>query len=365
VLVARARRGDEDAFRVLYERHRDGVTRVARRWLLDDGAVEDAIQETFFKAWRALEQFTDGDDAGSWLRRIAKNHCHDIWRGSRRRPFHLSADGVLDDVSEDMAPDCVDAMAVRTMLAELAPRDAALLVERHVEEQTVSALARRWGLTRAATDVALHRARVRARRVASAQGLRGLLPGDLLRRIWAFYQRFAGSCCDAITAVGEVSAPMLIVAGLTLPVVATASADATPRPAIVAAAADRHGFDTDWLAAIRRDAGHDDAAPVRNATSTDRPTHAVTPRPAAATAPSSKDSFKPVAIPGTGRQVRQSPSYRKPDQVVGIRIEPIEEDTSTEVSGEPELKAVDDTACIAGQLGSPAGTYCETPGGTD
>ena len=362
VLAARARAGDGEAFGLLYERHRSGVTRVVRRWLLDRDAVEDAVQETFFKAWRALDQFVDGD-AGAWLRRIAKNHCNDLWRASRRRPFELTADGVLDDVSVETAPDQLDSMAVRAMLAGLTPRDAALLVERHVNELAVPTLAQRWGLTRAATDVALHRARLRARRLASAQGLRGLLPGALLRRGMTFYQRFASSCCDAMAVVGEASAPLLIVAGLTLPAVGTAAAEPPPPPISAAApvqqraVAGADAIDHELPLAV------EDSAPVTRETKPGPRPAALAPAappsvPAGPREPESQDDFEPVAVPGTDRQVRQSPPYREPDQEVGVRIRPIDREASTEVSDEPELKTVDDAACTAGHAGNPVGTFC-------
>ena len=357
VLATRARAGDGEAFGLLYERHRVGVTRVVRRWLLDQDAVDDAVQETFFRAWRALDQFVDGDDAGAWLRRIAKNHCHDVWRASRRRPFELTADGVVDDVSVETAPDYLNSMAVRAMLAGLTPRDAALLVERHVDELAVPTLAQRWGLTRGATDVALHRARLRARRLASAQGLRGLLPGALLRRGMSFYQRFANSCCDAMMVVGEGSAPLLIVAGLSLPALGTAAAEQAPPPPNPVVAQVQRDRAASAIARERTLAVRD-SAPVTRETTASPATAAPESVPPAPLEPRSPGDFEPVDIPGTDRQVRRKPSYREPDQEVGVRIEPIDQEASTTVSDEPELKMVDDAACTAGQLGSPAGTFC-------
>jgi RNA polymerase sigma-70 factor (ECF subfamily) len=362
VLAARSRAGDEEAFALLYERHRDAVTRVVRRWLLDLDAVDDAVQETFFKAWRSLDQFIDGDDAGRWLRRIAKNHCHDVWRTSRRRPFELLADGVVDDVSPETVPDCLDSMAVRAMLAGLTPRDAAMLVERHVEELPVPTLAVRWGLTRAATDVALHRARLRARRLATAQGLRGLVPGALLRRGASAWQRFAGSCCDAMAVVGEASAPLLIVAGLSLPAATTAAAQPPPPPIPAAAPArDDHAS-----AGAMRHALPLVEAPVEEsggATSGPGAAPAAPAEPASAPSapqgPAPNADFEPVDIPGTGRQVRRSPPPGDPTHEVGVRVRPIDKEASAEVGDEPKLKAVDDTTCTAARMGKPVGTFCK------
>ena len=48
--------------------------------LRDDAAAEDAVQETFVKAWRALPQFRGECSEKSWLMRIAMNTCRDMTR---------------------------------------------------------------------------------------------------------------------------------------------------------------------------------------------------------------------------------------------------------------------------------------------
>src|SRR5688572_8959805 len=98
-LVSRTQSGDEEAFRALYERHRPAVERVCRKWLRDPYLVEDAVQGTFLKAWTALPDFEGGADVDRWLRRIAKNHCHDIWRSMARS----EALGVAEDPSVELA----------------------------------------------------------------------------------------------------------------------------------------------------------------------------------------------------------------------------------------------------------------------
>ena len=232
----RARAGDDAAFQALYERHQTSVTRVCRRWLHDEELVEDAVQDTFVKAWGALGTFTGGERFGRWVRRIAKNHCHSVHRAWVSRGREVASEVVIDRTAPDTVGS-VDAIAVRRMLAGLAPRDAALLLERHVVELSVPTMATRWGLSQGSMDVALHRARVRARRLASAEGLRGLLPAPLLRRIGGWLQRLSASRADIAVTAAEAMAPLVIAAGLTLPGLAVAQAESAPPrlPSVTAA----------------------------------------------------------------------------------------------------------------------------------
>jgi RNA polymerase sigma-70 factor (ECF subfamily) len=83
--VARARGGDDDAFRVLVERHSRSVFRLAYRMTGSEEDAEDVVQETFLKAYRRLDQFESRAQFGSWLHRIGANCAYDLLRGRGRR----------------------------------------------------------------------------------------------------------------------------------------------------------------------------------------------------------------------------------------------------------------------------------------
>ena len=53
--------------------------------LADDAEADDAAQEAFLKAWRALGRFAGDSGFGTWLYRIASNHCLDLLRRRSRR----------------------------------------------------------------------------------------------------------------------------------------------------------------------------------------------------------------------------------------------------------------------------------------
>jgi RNA polymerase sigma-70 factor (ECF subfamily) len=83
-LIALAASGDLDAFNVIVERYERAVFAASWRILRDPLLAEDAAQDTFIRAWNAVGSF-QGDNAKSWLLRIATNRCLDLIRQRARQ----------------------------------------------------------------------------------------------------------------------------------------------------------------------------------------------------------------------------------------------------------------------------------------
>lgn len=84
-LVKSAQSGDLNAFNELVVRHERAVYSVCLRLLRDQAAAEDAAQDTFIRAWGAIDSFRGGV-VRPWLLRIATNRSFDILRSKNRRP---------------------------------------------------------------------------------------------------------------------------------------------------------------------------------------------------------------------------------------------------------------------------------------
>jgi RNA polymerase sigma-70 factor (ECF subfamily) len=80
VLVARAAAGDEEAFALLYHRYEQDAWSLASFKLRDRHEAEDAVQETFLRAYRSLRAFRGGESARPWLLTICRNVCLDRLR---------------------------------------------------------------------------------------------------------------------------------------------------------------------------------------------------------------------------------------------------------------------------------------------
>ena len=85
-LIARARDGDEVAFRRLVEGHRRELEVHCYRILGSSQDAEDVVQETFMAAWQGIAGFEARASMRTWLYRIATNRCLDVLRSARRRP---------------------------------------------------------------------------------------------------------------------------------------------------------------------------------------------------------------------------------------------------------------------------------------
>jgi RNA polymerase sigma-70 factor (ECF subfamily) len=94
-LVARCRAGDLAAFEELYAAHAGKLFSVACRMLGNSSDAEDLLQEIFLSAHRKLDGFRGESALGTWLYRLAMNHCLDHLRSRAARTTGLT--DTLDD----------------------------------------------------------------------------------------------------------------------------------------------------------------------------------------------------------------------------------------------------------------------------
>jgi RNA polymerase sigma-70 factor (ECF subfamily) len=148
--AAAAFAGGESAFADLAQRHRRELHVHCYRMLASFDDAEDAVQETFLRAWRGRETFDRGSHFRAWLYRIATNVCLDVLRRKSRRLTKLHSfaevpwmqpypDELLDEVAPgDEQPDAVVIeretieLAFLAALQVLPPRQRAALIARDV-----------------------------------------------------------------------------------------------------------------------------------------------------------------------------------------------------------------------------------------
>jgi RNA polymerase sigma-70 factor (ECF subfamily) len=98
-LVEASRRGDRQAFRLLFDRYYRRVLAVATGMLRNREDARDVAQETFIKAHRSLPQFKGDSSFYTWLYRIAVNLCVDAQRREARyaRLGGVAAEGAAEE----------------------------------------------------------------------------------------------------------------------------------------------------------------------------------------------------------------------------------------------------------------------------
>jgi RNA polymerase sigma-70 factor (ECF subfamily) len=105
-LIARAATGDRTAFRALYAKHREPVSRLVFRMLGGSRDVDDVVQEVFFQVYKSLKDFRGQAKFSTWLHRVTVNVVLMHRRAAKSRPTYTEepqADVTPDDGA--VAPD--------------------------------------------------------------------------------------------------------------------------------------------------------------------------------------------------------------------------------------------------------------------
>jgi RNA polymerase sigma-70 factor (ECF subfamily) len=135
-LVEQLRAEDRAAFEHFVRTHEERVRRFCSATLGDGPLGDDAAQETFIKAFRAIRGFKGECSLKTWLLRIARNQCIDLARERGRRHGRAVADGdeQLSHVG-DTGPSAAHSIHARDharrMLELLPEKDRELLVQCH------------------------------------------------------------------------------------------------------------------------------------------------------------------------------------------------------------------------------------------
>jgi len=178
-LVARARRGDAVAYEALVRAHQDIAFRTACLFAGSAADAEEAAQEAFVKAWRALPRFRPDAPFRPWLLAIVANEARNRRRAAGRRAG-LALRAAQERVSGDAAPSPEAALLAggerRELLAALGAldeRDRAVIACRHLldlsERETAEVLGCRSGTVKSRLSRALGRMRAELERAGAGE----------------------------------------------------------------------------------------------------------------------------------------------------------------------------------------------------
>jgi RNA polymerase sigma-70 factor (ECF subfamily) len=163
-LVLRAQRGEREAFSELVRTHERRAYAVARAIVVNHEDAEDAVQEAFLHAYRALDRFLPDQAFGAWLHRIVANAALDI---TRRRKVR-DADELPETVASPFR-DPAEASELRRRLQEalekLPARQRAVIVLHDVEGFKHAEIGKLLGIPEGTARSDLHYARSHLRAV--------------------------------------------------------------------------------------------------------------------------------------------------------------------------------------------------------
>jgi RNA polymerase sigma-70 factor, ECF subfamily len=182
-LVEAAQRGDREAFGRLVEVHARQVFRVCYQVTNSEFLAEDAVQETFVKAWRKILNFDGRSQLSTWLHRIAVNSALEMLRREGRHKTEevpdeaASPDWVDDAPSLERVSESAKVFAhFEAALGDLSSLERTALVLRHYQELSIAEICDALGLRPSAAKQAIFRA-VKKMRVALADFQSGDEPG--------------------------------------------------------------------------------------------------------------------------------------------------------------------------------------------
>jgi RNA polymerase sigma-70 factor (ECF subfamily) len=232
-LLAKARAGEQAAFRALTEPHRRELAVHCYRLLGSFEDAEDALQETLLAAWQGLEGFEGRASLRTWLYKIATHRCLNVRRSAARRPAKdWDVPGVelleptrvgevvwLDPFPDALLADAVDvplgpdvryerteaiSLAFVTALQLLPPRQLAVLVLRDVLGFAASEVAEMFDSTVESANSALKRARATLELRRSAVAREVPPPADSAAEdaiVAKFVSAYESANLDALTAL--------------------------------------------------------------------------------------------------------------------------------------------------------------------
>ena len=168
-LVARMRRGDADALRLVVERYQDRIFALLWGIVRDRHEVEDVAQEVFLKVFTKIEAFDGRSRFYTWLYRVAANTAKDhVKKRSRRPAVALDEDariespdfGPREEAQRDEAR-----RRVREAIDRLPPRYREVLALRELDGLSYNEIADVLRVSIGTVESRLHRARGRLREV--------------------------------------------------------------------------------------------------------------------------------------------------------------------------------------------------------
>lgn len=169
-VVLLARNGDTDAFGDIVEKYQPMITAMLHRFALNSADLEDLVQDSFIKAWRALPKWEPKQPFSHWLNRIsvrtALEYCRKQGREPIESPAHIPdvGDGNRDFHRREALEEA------RHLLSSLPAEERALLTLVHLHGMSMAEAADHFGWSRAKAKIRSFRAKKLLRNTLKQHG---------------------------------------------------------------------------------------------------------------------------------------------------------------------------------------------------
>jgi RNA polymerase sigma-70 factor, ECF subfamily len=174
-IIQACKQGDRDAFRDLFETHKDRVYTIAFHYSGDEAMAHDVTQQVFLKLFTSINQFHENSQFTTWLYRIVANACTDEHRKRRRFvPFSPEIE-VRTMVGKSSQEETYHrrqvADSVRGAIGELTPKLRLPILLKYVEGLSYDEIAESLGLSIGTVSSRLNRGhKMLARKLGHLRG---------------------------------------------------------------------------------------------------------------------------------------------------------------------------------------------------
>lgn len=170
-LIHRTREGDVEAFGEIVVKYQPTITSMLHRFAASHADLEDLVQESFIKAWKALPDWQPLQPFSHWLKRIAVRTGLEYCRRSKSSPI-TPMESLPEIAHESSGEDATGASLdeARRLLTRLPADDQALLTLIHLNGMTMAEAADHFGWSMAKTKIKAFRARHLLRKILKQHG---------------------------------------------------------------------------------------------------------------------------------------------------------------------------------------------------
>ena len=174
-LAQRCRHGDAAAFEEVYRAHAGRLYNLVLRMSGSTQEAEDLLQEVFLHAHRKLGSFRGDSSLGTWLYRLAVNHCLDFLRGRQSRMTRvtdsLDEEGAVEPAAVAPAvPTAVSRLDLERAIGRLPRGCRAAFVLHDVEGFEHNEVAKLLGVSEGTSKSQVHKARMKLRAMLNGSG---------------------------------------------------------------------------------------------------------------------------------------------------------------------------------------------------
>ena len=161
----------DQAFTELVQRHQTSLRRMCYAMIRDEELAKDAVQETFVKAYRALDTWRGDCSEKTWLMKISVNTCRDMLRGAWFR--RIDSRVALENLPQPTVQLTEDHVELTLAIMKLPQKLREVTLLHYSQDMTMREIAQALGISPSTVSKRLDRAHAKLRTLLEGRELHG------------------------------------------------------------------------------------------------------------------------------------------------------------------------------------------------